>query len=64
MGGLRLWDLVVRLRLEGMNEIRELDSVLDVEDGNVVTDKIPVTLVGIQPGGETTGVSDSVGTTS
>jgi hypothetical protein len=40
VGGLRLGDLAVRLRLDGVDEIDELDSVLDEEDGDVVADYV------------------------
>lgn len=38
MGSLRLWHLVVRLRLDGVNEVDELDRILDEEDRHVVSD--------------------------
>ena len=34
--GLSLRDFIMRLRLEGVDEVRELDSILDKEDGDVV----------------------------
>ncbi|MNM70489.1 hypothetical protein D3C81_821180 [compost metagenome] len=47
--GLR--DLVVRFRLHGMDEIRELDAVLDKEHRDVVADQIEVSLPRIKLGG-------------
>lgn len=38
---LRLRNLVVRLGLHRMNQIRELDGILDEEDQHVVADEIP-----------------------
>ncbi len=38
MCGLGLRGLVVRLRFDSVDKVREFDSVLDVEDGNVVSD--------------------------
>jgi hypothetical protein len=44
-GCTNLWDFVMRLRLDSMDEIGELDRVLDEEDWNVVSNNIPVTLL-------------------
>jgi hypothetical protein len=42
---LALRHLVVRLGLDGVNKVGELDRVLDEEDGDVVADNVPVALV-------------------
>lgn len=62
---LRLRDLVVRLRLDRMNEVGELDAVLDEEDGKVVAYQVVVALVGVElrrePADITNGVSRAAG---
>ncbi len=40
MGGRCLRDLVVRARLDGVDQVGEPDGVLDEEDGNVVSDNV------------------------
>lgn len=40
MGGSSLRDLIVTTRLDSVDEIREKNSVLDEEDGNVVANNI------------------------
>ena len=45
-GGLR--DLVVRLRLDRVDEVRELHRVLDEEDRDIVPDEVEVALVGVE----------------
>ncbi len=60
MGALRLGDLAVRLGLGRMDEVRELDPVLDEEDGDVVADEVPVALVGVELHGEPPDVPGSV----
>lgn len=44
---LTLRHLIMRLRLNRMNNIRELDRVLNKENRNVIPDDIPVSLRGI-----------------
>ena len=60
MRTLSLGDLVMRLRLHGMDNVRELHSILDEENRNVVTNDIPVTLGCIHLQRETTDIPDSV----
>lgn len=43
MRALRLRDLVVRLGFARVNHIWELESVLDEEDRNIVSNDVPVT---------------------
>jgi hypothetical protein len=45
VGGLGLRDLIVRLGLARVNDIGKLEGVLDEEDGNVVSNNVPVTSV-------------------
>ena len=40
MGRRRLRDLPIRPRLDGVDEIRELDAILDEEDGDVVAHQV------------------------
>lgn len=40
MGGGGLGDFAVGLGLDGVDEVREVDGILDEEDGNVVADDI------------------------
>lgn len=48
------------LRLDGVNNVGELDGVLDEEDRDVVTDKVPVTFLRIKLDGEATDVTNGV----
>lgn len=47
-----------------MNDIGELHGILDEEDGDVVTDNVPVTLLCIKLYSKTTDITHSVGTAS
>ena len=47
VGGTGLGNLAVGLGLAGVDQIRELNGILDEEDGNVVSNEIPVTLFSI-----------------
>lgn len=60
MGGLPLGYLVVRFRLHCMHEIRELDGILNEENGDVVPDNVPNTLLRIELGGKATNVADGI----
>jgi len=42
-----LRDLPVRGRLDGVNEIGELDGILDEENGDVVADDVKIALIGV-----------------
>jgi hypothetical protein len=64
MGGLRSRNLCVRLRLDGVNNVRELDTLLDKEDGNIVANNVPVALIGVELDSKAADVSNGVGTTS
>ena len=61
VGALRLWDLPVRVRLGGVDDVRELDAVLDEEDRDVVADEVPVALAGVELRREAAGVAHRVG---
>ena len=61
-GGLR--DFIVWFRLDGMNEVRELDRILDKEDRHIVADEIEVSFLGIKLDGEATHVPREVGRTA
>lgn len=47
VGTLSRRNFVVRLGLVGMDDVGELDRVLNEENRDVVTDNIPVALIGI-----------------
>lgn len=53
-------NLIVRLGLHGVHEIGELHSFLDKEDGNVVSDEIPVTLLGIKLDGKSSNIANGI----
>ena len=61
VGGLRLREAPVRLRLGGVDQVGELDRVLDEEDGDVVADEVPVPLLGVELHGEAADVAGEVG---
>src|SRR5665647_1885672 len=48
----RLRKAAVRFHLDGMNEVREFNGVLDEENRNVVADQVPVDLLGVKLDGE------------
>lgn len=55
-----LRDLLVRLRLQSMNHIRELHRILDEENRQIDTDNVQVASVGVEACCETSDVSRSV----
>jgi hypothetical protein len=59
-----LGNLVVRLRLASVDDIRELDRILDEENGDVVANDIPVALRGVELQGKATSVTDGVRATT
>jgi hypothetical protein len=59
--GRGLWDLVVGLRLDRMNQVRKFDRVLNEENRDVVSDQIPVALLGVHLHGETAHVACGIG---
>jgi hypothetical protein len=64
MSRLRLRHFVVRLWLSGMNNIWELYSILNEKDGNVVSDKIPVSFLSVELCCESTHITDGIGRTA
>lgn len=79
MGGGSLGNLIIRRRFDGVNQVRELDSILDEEDRNVVSNNVKVALISVatmvstvfavprrndlQPGRETMDIACRVGAT-
>ena len=59
-----LGHLAVRLGLNGVDQVRELDGGLDEEDRDVVSDDVEVALVGVEANGEAVDITDGIGTTS
>ena len=59
-----LWDLVVRLGLSSMNNIGEFHGVLNEKDGNVVSDNIPVTLLGVELHSKSTNIAHRISRTT
>ena len=60
MRGLRLRKGAVRLFLDGMDHVRELDGVLDEEHRDVVADDVPVAFLGIELDGKAAHVARQV----
>lgn len=52
----------MRLGLDRVNKVGELDGILDEEHWDVVADDIPVALLGVELHGETADVPNGVGT--
>jgi len=50
----------VGLLFDGVDHVGELDRVLDEEDGNVVTDEVPIALLGVKLDGESADVACEV----
>ena len=61
VGGLRLRDFPVGVRLGCVDDVGELDAVLDEEDRHVVADQVERALAGVELHRETAGVADRVG---
>jgi hypothetical protein len=55
-----LRNLVIRLGLASMNDVRELHRILNEEDGNVVSNDIPVTFIGIEFHSEASNVANGI----
>lgn len=58
--GLRLGHLAVRLRLASVDDIGKLHSILNEEDGDIVSNNVPVTLLSVELDRESTNIADSV----
>ena len=50
-----------RVRLEGVDDVRELDRVADEEDRQVVADQVPVAVLGLELDGEAARVAGDLG---
>ena len=61
VGRAGLRHVVVRLGLDRVHEVRELDRVLDEEDGDVVADQVPDAVLGVELDGEAADVAGRVG---
>lgn len=61
---LSLGNLVMRLWLDCMDNVRKLHRLLDEKDGDIVANNIPIALLGVKLYGETSNVTNSVSTTS
>jgi len=61
MGRLGCRNLIVGLRLASMDSIGELDAVLDEEDGDIIANNVPVTLISVELYCESSHISDCVG---
>lgn len=51
----------LRVTLLGVNEGRELDRVADEENGRVVVNPVPVSLLGVELDRETSGITSRIG---
>ena len=56
----RLRHAVMRLGLDGVNQVRKLHRILDEEHRDVVADEIPVALVGVELHGESADIARGV----
>jgi len=61
VGALGLRNLRVRLSLASVDNVREFYGVLDKENGNIISDEIPVSLLGVEFGRESAHITDSIG---
>ena len=61
VGGCRLRNFVVRLRLDGVDEVGKLDRILNEEDRHVVTNQIDSSLLRIELDGEPANVAGEIG---
>jgi hypothetical protein len=57
---LALRDLVMGLGFDGMNKVRELDRLLNEENGNIIPDDIPISFLSVKLGGKAANVSNGV----
>lgn len=57
---LGLGNFIMRLGLDCMNDIRKFDCVLDEKNGNIIADKIPITLRGIELHREAANIPDGI----
>jgi hypothetical protein len=64
VGCLGLRNLVVWLRLDSVNEIWELDSILNEEHRDVIANNVPVAFIGVELDSESTDIADCISATS
>ena len=57
---LTLRNFVMRFRLDSVHEVRELHRVLYEENGDIVADDVPVTLVSVELYSKTTNIADGI----
>lgn len=62
MSSSSLRDLLVGLRLQSMNHIRELHSILNEENWQIDADDVQVACVGVEASCETSDISSSIST--
>lgn len=62
MSTLSLRNLIMRLRLHRMNNIRELDSILNKENRNIIPNNIPVAFRSVHLHREATNITHSIRT--
>jgi len=60
VGTLTLRHLIMRFGLHRVNKVRELDRFLYEENGDVISDDVPIPLLRVKLGGKTTNISDGV----
>ena len=60
MSGLTSRDFIMWFRLNRMYDIRELDRLLNEEDGNVIADNVPIAFGSVELDSKTSNVSDCV----
>jgi hypothetical protein len=61
MGALGLRDLRVRLGLAGVNNVWEFYGILDEKNWDIISDEIPVPLLGVEFGCEPAHIANSIG---
>ena len=64
MGGRSLGHFIVRFRLDRMNEIGKLNSVLNKEDGNIISYQVIVTFFSVELDGKAARVAYCIGRTA
>lgn len=57
---LTLRHLIVRLGLDGVNDVREFNRVLDEEHRDIIADDVPIPLLGVELYRKATDVADGV----
>jgi len=55
-----LRNLIVRLRLSSVNNVRELHRILNEENWDIITHNIPVALFSVELDSEATNIADCV----